>query len=139
MVALRQADQTNSTRRARRARVRAHLRLVRIDPPERVREDALPDRMAFPDTGCELAPSCLHCPLPRCKHDEPGGARRLATDARDREIVLLRTKYRAPVRMLAQAYGLSRRSVFRILAAAPAAANSTQQTAKNKGAGGPGE
>jgi hypothetical protein len=97
-----------------------------------VREDALPDRMPFPDTGCELAPSCLHCPLPRCKHDEPGGARKLTMSARDREIVLLRTKYRAPIRMLAKTYGLSRRSVFRILAAA---SDSKQQTANSKGSG----
>lgn len=122
MVAVRDLSRSD-TRRARKARVRAHLRLVRLDPPERVREDALPDRMAFPDTGCELAPSCLRCPLPRCKHDAPGGARRLATDARDREIVLLRTRYRAPVHMLAQTYGLSRRSIFRILAGAGASTN----------------
>ena len=123
MVALREPNGPN-TLRTRKARVRAHLRLVRIDPPERVREDALPDRMPFPDTGCELAPSCLHCPLPRCKHDEPGGARKLTMSARDREIVLLRTRYRAPIRMLAKTYGLSRRSVFRILAAGTAAARS---------------
>lgn len=25
----------------------------------------------YHDTGCELSTSCLDCPLPRCKHDEP--------------------------------------------------------------------
>jgi hypothetical protein len=25
----------------------------------------------FRDTGCELAPRCLECPLPMCKYDDP--------------------------------------------------------------------
>ena len=25
----------------------------------------------IPDTGCEVAPRCLECPLPLCKHDMP--------------------------------------------------------------------
>jgi hypothetical protein len=25
----------------------------------------------IPDTGCDASPSCLRCPLPRCKFDEP--------------------------------------------------------------------
>jgi hypothetical protein len=75
----------------------------------------LPEYVAYRDTGCELAPSCLHCPLPRCKHDQPGGARRLVTDARDREIAALRRRHAASVEELADAYGLTRRSIFRIL------------------------
>ena len=26
----------------------------------------------FEDTGCEVAPACLACPLPRCKYDMTG-------------------------------------------------------------------
>ena len=40
-----------------------------------VREDALPENQDFRDTGCSLSPRCLDCPLPRCRYDEPGGAR----------------------------------------------------------------
>lgn len=111
MVALRHPED----RIARRARARAYLRLIRIDAPERVREDALPDGMEYRDTGCELSASCLRCPLARCKHDERGGARKLSMAARDREIALLRRRYGAPLHMLAQTYGLSRRTIFRIL------------------------
>lgn len=128
MVALRR-DEIGRQREedAARARVRAPRRLrvvggeerLRVvgDIPARVREDALPEHTEYRDTGCELSASCLQCPLARCKYDAPGGAPRLATEARDREIRLLRRRYRAPVHMLAQTYGLSRRSIFRVLAA----------------------
>ena len=26
----------------------------------------------MPDTGCQYSPSCLACPLPVCKYDNPG-------------------------------------------------------------------
>jgi hypothetical protein len=71
--------------------------------------------MAFPDTGCELSPSCLRCPLARCKYDVPGGGRRLVTQSRDREIARLRRRHGVPIDMLAQTYGVTRRSIFRIL------------------------
>lgn len=84
-------------------------------PLQFVRRDTLPDYVDYRDTGCELAPSCLRCPLSRCKYDEPGGYPRLVMEARDREIALLRARHRAPIDMLADTYGLSRRSIFRIL------------------------
>jgi hypothetical protein len=92
------------------------LRLVTAERPlPRVRPEALPDDFDYRDTGCSLSPSCLRCPLVRCKYDEPGGAYRHALDARDREIALLRTKHRAPINALASTYGVSRRTIFRIL------------------------
>jgi hypothetical protein len=112
-VARNQADP-----RALRAKNRAHLRLLRIDDADRTREDALPEHADYRDTGCDLAPSCLRCPFEQCKYDLKRSERTPSTLARDREIVLLRQKYRAPIHMLCQTYGLSRRSVFRILRAA---------------------
>ena len=106
------------TREIRRARNRIHLRLVRIDDADRTREDALPEHADYRDTGCDLAPSCLRCPFERCKYDLKRSERSPSMHARDREIVLLRQKYRAPIHMLCQTYGLSRRSIFRILRAA---------------------
>jgi len=115
MVALRREDELARGVEARRAETAA----------SRPRAGMFADHMAYPDTGCELASSCLNCPLPQCKYDRPGGARRAALESRDREIALLRRKYRAPVDALARTYGMSRRSVFRVLAAqrrGPAAA-----------------
>jgi hypothetical protein len=79
-----------------------------------VREDALPENMHYRDDGCEVSPSCLRCPLPRCRYDEPGGIRSLLAESRDREIVRLRLEgWR--VEDLAEHFQVSRRSVFRIL------------------------
>jgi hypothetical protein len=83
----------------------------------RVRRDALSDDADYRDTGCELARSCLCCPLPRCQHDEPGRVRAWLTSARDHEIARLRKQHRAPIEALARTYGLERRTIFRILGA----------------------
>lgn len=85
------------------------------EPLPFVRRSALPEHMEYPDTGCEIAPSCLACPLPRCQYDEPGNVRAWLTQARDREIAYIRRRYRVPVNTLARTYGLTRRTIFRIL------------------------
>jgi DNA-binding CsgD family transcriptional regulator len=36
----------------------------------------LPDETHYRDTGCDLSPSCLQCPLPRCVEDQPRGRQR---------------------------------------------------------------
>ena len=33
--------------------------------------DAVPEMYHYEDTGCEVSPSCLNCPLPQCKYDDP--------------------------------------------------------------------
>ncbi len=63
----------------------------------------------YNDDGCDLAPSCLNCPLPECKHD-------LETDRnrdRDARIVAMRTRG-ATVQQIGQVFGLSDRTVYRI-------------------------
>lgn len=127
MVALRREDEGLTTSRQRRARragrrppVRAHppvrLRATATPPLPLVRRDMLPENADYPDTGCDLFASCLRCPLARCRYDTPpGGARRLVTESRDREIALLRRHHNAPINALAATYGLTRRSIFRIL------------------------
>ncbi len=82
---------------------------------ERRRDDALPEQTRYRDEGCDLSPSCLNCPLPRCRYDQPGGVRRLRTLGRDEEIVRLRRSERVPIDHLARRFGVSRRTVFRIL------------------------
>ncbi len=85
----------------------------------RVREDALPEHIHYRDRGCEIQPSCLACPLLRCRYDEPGGARALFNLTRDREILHLRRRQGLPIATLAQRYRVSRRTVFRILRKGP--------------------
>lgn len=85
--------------------------------PKRI--DALPEYTDYRDTGCDLFPSCLNCPLPRCRYDEPGGAPALLRAGRDAAIV---AAYRSGKRVdeLARMFGISRRTVFRVLRAARA-------------------
>ncbi len=102
--------------RPKRARPPLRLRTTWSAPLPLVRRDMLPENAPYPDTGCDLFASCLRCPLARCRFDEPpGGLRRLMIETRDREIALIRHRHRAPINALAQTYGLTRRSIFRIL------------------------
>jgi hypothetical protein len=107
MVALRERREEWEHRERR-------LRLVEEAPLRRVRRDMLPDYADYCDTGCEFAPRCTRCPLRRCKDDDPP-AGPASIHARDREIVLLRRRHRVPINILAGTYGLTRRSIFRIL------------------------
>jgi AraC-like DNA-binding protein len=84
-------------------------------PARRVREDALPENLEYADGGCDLWDRCLTCPLPRCRYDEPGGARQLFLRERDREIVRLYRGDGVSIDALARRFGISRRSVFRSL------------------------
>ena len=81
----------------------------------KIRSDALPEQLDYRDGGCELSPTCLRCPLERCRYDEPGGARRLLIDSRD-ETLVRRRDDGAAIDALANEFGISRRSVFRVLA-----------------------
>jgi hypothetical protein len=91
---------------------RPELRLLGERAPRR---DALPEHTSYADTGCDIHSSCLTCPLVRCRYDEPGGARKLLSDERDRSILDLRREGR-PISAIASRFGVSRRTVFRVLA-----------------------
>jgi len=82
----------------------------------RVRGDMLPEKTRYRDDGCEIHPQCLTCPLPRCRYDEPGGLNGMLNRMRDREILRLRMNG-APVEEIADEFGVSRRTVFRVLTA----------------------
>ena len=83
--------------------------------PRLAREDALPEHVDYRDSGCDLFPSCLHCPLPRCRYDEPGGVRAMLNRTRDREIRRMRFDGEVPVSEIARRFQVSRRTVFRAL------------------------
>lgn len=93
------------------------LRLVEADPRQ-PRRDALPEHTNYHDSGCDLHPSCLRCPLVRCRYDEPGGARHLLSRDRDAEVLALQRDGGRSIEQIARHVGVSRRTVFRILARA---------------------
>jgi hypothetical protein len=84
----------------------------------RVRSDALPEYTRYRDDGCEVNPTCLTCPLPRCRYEEPGGLRALLNATRDKQIIQLRLTGIA-VDELADRFSVSRRTVFRVLGTNP--------------------
>ena len=83
--------------------------------------DLPPERCQYRDEGCHLHPSCLECPLPHCVYDDPpeaGGLRRRYKWARDQEVLHL---YRQGQQAagLAHRFGISERSVYRIVRRRP--------------------
>lgn len=80
----------------------------------RVRADALPEHLRYRDEGCDAFESCLACPLPRCRYDVQGGIRQLRNRARD-PVIVRRYQAGETADEIAEALGLSRRTVFRIV------------------------
>jgi hypothetical protein len=76
--------------------------------------DLLPDDIEWRDQGCELSPSCLNCPLPKCVEEEPRGQQRLRMEARKRRMEELRRRGQN-VKEIAGLFGVSRRTVERAL------------------------
>jgi len=77
--------------------------------------DLLPEYCHYRDEGCEFASSCLNCPLSKCIYDEPGGRQRWLKRQRDRQIVRLFTVKGKKVKELALMFGISQRTVQRVL------------------------
>jgi len=75
----------------------------------------LPEHEHYEDDGCGLFPSCLRCPLPQCRYDKPG--RPAGKELRNREIVRLHDGG-IELKELAHRFGVSKRTVHRILAGA---------------------
>jgi hypothetical protein len=84
-----------------------------LERPGRI--DALPEYTDYGDTGCDLYPSCLNCPLPRCRYEDPGGAAAMLRVGRNASISRLAREEGMSVDELSEAFGLSRRTIFRVL------------------------
>ena len=82
----------------------------------RTRSDTLPEGIVFRDDGCEYAPACLTCPLPRCKHDDPGWVSRNVRDERDK-MITARRRRGLSLEEIAAEMNVSKRTVHRVLRA----------------------
>jgi len=80
-------------------------------------EDLLPEHIQYRDSGCEVSPSCLACPLPVCRYEVRGGLAAILREPRDAQVWAAH-RAGAGVDRLCRQFGLSRRTVFRILAMA---------------------
>lgn len=76
-----------------------------------VSDHLLPKNTQYRDDGCEIAPHCLQCPLPRCRYDmPPKRAGALLREAQLRE--LLADGHSADEASVIM--GVSRRTIFRL-------------------------
>lgn len=74
----------------------------------------LPENTVYRDTGCDLASSCLECPLALCKYDDPNQGRHSRTIMRDTEIMRLFAEG-FKVSAIALKVNVSNRTVYRII------------------------
>lgn len=74
------------------------------------------DEANWRDTGCEVAPACLECPLPQCRYDVRGGLRTMRNAQRDPAVAAMWAQG-ATIDELTEQYALSRRSVYRLVQA----------------------
>lgn len=77
--------------------------------------DLPPEYCRYRDNGCEFADSCLNCPFPECIYAQPGGKQRWLRGLRDEEVIRLFTTQGKGVKELALMFGVSRRTIQRIL------------------------
>ena len=78
--------------------------------------DVIPEHFPYRDDGCDVSPSCLRCPLPRCKYDDPGWLTRVRRDHRDSQVLQIRRDEGATVLEVARRFHISQRTVHRIMA-----------------------
>lgn len=69
----------------------------------------------YVDTGCEASDSCLDCPLPQCRYDDPAWYQRNRRLARDFRIVHTMQREDLSIEDTAERFGITNRTVFRIL------------------------
>lgn len=91
--------------------------------------DLLPEQTGYRDDGCYIHPKCLTCPLPRCIYDESDGGRAMLKEMRDQELLKVYRKEGLDVAKLAERFGISRRSVYRIISQNKASKKDKAQSA----------
>ena len=77
--------------------------------------DLPPEHYHYRDEGCEFADSCLNCPFQKCIYEEVGGRQRWAKGLRDKEMIRLFTEEGKRMKELARHFGVSQRTVQRVL------------------------
>ncbi len=70
----------------------------------------------YRDEGCEVFPSCLNCPLPRCLEEEPRGRQKLRGMVRASRMAELKKQGKS-TEEIALLFGVSPRTVRRALRA----------------------
>ena len=77
--------------------------------------DLPPEYCHYQDKGCEFASSCLNCPFPQCIYEQPRGRQRWLKRLQGGEMIRLFTREGKQVKELAAMFGVSQRTVQRVL------------------------
>ena len=77
--------------------------------------DSVPEMFHYEDTGCEVSPSCLNCPLPRCKYDDPVWFQRYRRMGRDLKVWRTIQVESLTAEAAAERFSVTVRTVFRIM------------------------
>lgn len=70
----------------------------------------------YPDSGCQASPSCLSCPLPVCKHDDPYALQRSITAALDLKVWQAVKQDGLSIEDAMERFQVTERTVYRKLA-----------------------
>ena len=82
----------------------------------RLTPDVLQEFYAYRDAGCDLSPSCLECPLPQCKYDNPSvGSPQKSVPGGIEQVVDAFRQEGLTAPQVAARFDMSQRTVFRIL------------------------
>ena len=79
------------------------------------RRFAVPPESHYEDDGCEVAASCLACPLPRCKYDDMRWYERNRRLANDLRITAVIEREGLSAEEAAARFAITKRTVFRVL------------------------
>jgi hypothetical protein len=69
----------------------------------------------YEDTGCEVAETCLGCPLPRCKFDDMAWYSKYRRMARDLRMISVIQDEELTVAEAAARFSVTKRTVFRVV------------------------
>ena len=69
----------------------------------------------YADSGCEASDSCLDCPLPRCRYDDPLWYQRNRRLARDLRIIHTMQRESLTVKEAAARFSVTPRTLLRIM------------------------
>ena len=77
--------------------------------------DAVPEFYPYEDTGCEVASSCLNCPLPQCRYDDPAWYQKNRRLAKDFKVFTAIKNEQLSVEEAADRFSVTIRTIFRIM------------------------
>ena len=77
--------------------------------------DAVPEFFHYEDTGCEVSLSCLNCPLPQCKYDDPAWFQRYQRLSKDLIVLTAMQSENLTVDEAAERFSVTVRTIFRIM------------------------